>query len=168
MIVTITKQRDHDRILIDRPDRPPVETRFPKKGSVPHDAVHFIVERALGLRRGFWGLIAYGRDPEAIQTLAKEAGHASASRATPPAPHIVELLQAERLVECFEAALWDGGADPATLRDIARVACESSFVALPPLDDATILAIMVQVRELHAGWANAPVGHAIRYDWHLA
>lgn len=46
-------------------------------------------------------------DPE----LAKAAGHASASRARVPVNSIVELLQAERLVECFEAELWGGASD---------------------------------------------------------
>ncbi len=165
MIVTIIKQRDDDRIVIERPAKPPIETRFPKKGPVPHDAVHMIVERALGLRQGFWGMIADGVDPDEVQDIAKAAGHASAKRAQPPEPGIVELLQAERVVECFEAALWDGGADPATLRDIARVACESSFVPLPPLDDAIVDTVMAQVLDLHRTWTPAPVGHSLRYDW---
>lgn len=168
VIVTIIKQRDDDRIVIERPAHPPVETRFPKKGPVPHDAVHMIVERALGLRHGFWGMIASGTDPDEVQEIAKEAGHASAKRASLPEPRIVELLQAERLVECFEAALWDGGADPATLRDIARVACESSYVPMPALDDAAVDGIMAQVLDLHRDWTPAPIGHSIRYDWSAA
>ena len=27
-------------------------------GVIPHDLAHFVVERALGLRRGFWGSVA--------------------------------------------------------------------------------------------------------------
>lgn len=163
--MTIIKGQADDRIVIERPGGPPVETRFPKKGPVPHDAVHMIVEHSLGLRQGFWGMIAKGADPADVGELAKAAGHASASRAAPPEPHIVELLQAERLVECFEAALWDGGADPATLHDIARVACESSFVPMPPMDDAAIAHIMGEVGALHKHWSAAPVGHMITYNW---
>ncbi|MEJ2410561.1 MAG: hypothetical protein P8Y48_14945 [Novosphingobium sp.] len=41
-------------------------------------------------------------------TITKACGHASASRAQVPDPAIVELPQAERPVECFEADFWAG------------------------------------------------------------
>ena len=165
MQVTITKMRADDRILIERDGHASVAFDFPKKGSVPHDAVHEIVERTMRLRRGFWGIIAEGVHPDDVLAMAKAAGHASARRAQVPQSHIVELLQAERLVECFEAALWDGGVEADDLRQIARVACESSHVPLPPLDDPTIGAIMEEVRALDAAWRSAALGHSISFAW---
>jgi hypothetical protein len=165
MRITITKGQAEDHIHIGRADGTGAETTFPKKGPVPHDAVHVIVERALGLRHGFWGMIADGIAPVEVQAIAKAAGHASASRADVPQSHIVELIQAERLVECFEAALWDGAVDPATFRDIARAACESSHVAQPPLDDDMIRAVDAEVRVLRDDWITAPVGAQRVYVW---
>ena len=78
MQIRITKGRTDDHIAIRRDDGSEVATRFPKKGPIPHDAVHLAVEGTLGLRDGFWDMIASGHHPEAIADMAKAAGHASA------------------------------------------------------------------------------------------
>ena len=94
--IAITKGAKADTIDIRRPNGEEVRFTLSKKGPVPHDCVHLIVEQALALRRGFWGMVAAGVDPDEIQTIAKAAGHASAKRAQIPDQSIVELLQAER------------------------------------------------------------------------
>ncbi len=168
MRVTIVKGIGDDRIDIARPDGTAAHTRFPKKGPVPHDAVHYIVEEALGLKRGFWGMIAGGLHPEDVQEIAKAAGHASAKRADIPDASIVELLQAERLVECFEAALWSGDCDASSLREVARAGCTASHVPLPEMSDAMILAIADRVSALSDAWVPAPVDHCWSFEWRAA
>lgn len=165
MQVTITKQDGFDRIAIRRANGSVTETRFPKKGPLPHDAIHYFVEDSLALRNAFWGMIASGIDPEKVQEIAKDAGHASAKRATIPQAHIVELLQAERLVECFEAELWGGPSDPATFRDVAQSACEASHVPLPDLDDQAIGTVREKIAALRAQWVPAPAGHSFGFAW---
>src|SRR3954453_22084071 len=108
MQITITKGERGDRIDAIRADGSSVTTTFPHKGPIPHDAVHFYVESELGLDRGFWGMVASGKHPEEVQDIAKAGGHASASRGRAPDADIIELIQAERAVECFEADLWSG------------------------------------------------------------
>jgi len=103
MIIRITKDLQNDNVSIIRDNGSTNATVFPKKGPTSHDAIHYFVEKGLGLDYAFWGMIAKGCGFEEIQTIAKNAGHASAARAGKPEQHIVELLQAERLVECFEA-----------------------------------------------------------------
>lgn len=168
MRVTIFKGQTEDRIEIRRTDGSVAETRFPKKGPVPHDAVHWIVEETLGLRTGFWGMIAAGHHPEEVQDIAKAAGHASASRASVPDAAIVELLQAERLVECFEAALWSGGSDAAQIRHMGEAGCATSHVAFPEVSDAQLEDVMLRVMALHEDWTPAPVGHSMTFDWAAA
>jgi hypothetical protein len=165
MELTITKGTDFDRIAICRADGTTAETRFPKKGPVPHDAVHYHVESVLALTAGFWGLVAAGHHPEDVQAMAKAGGHASARRATIPDVSIVELLQAERLVECFEATVWGGPAEPDIFRGVARAACAASHVPLPELDDQTISGIAKEIAALAADWIPAPVGHSITLHW---
>lgn len=53
MKISITKGQSEDWIAIERDDGSAATTRFPHKGPVPHDAVHWFVERGLGLRDGF-------------------------------------------------------------------------------------------------------------------
>lgn len=168
MRVTIFKGETDDRIEIRRNDGSMAETRFPKKGHVPHDAVHLIVEETLGLPNGFWGMVASGHHPEDVQEIAKAAGHASAGRAEVPDASIVQLLQAERLVECFEAALWSGGADAAAIRHMGEAGCATSHVAFPDVGDAHLEDAMLKVLALHEVWTPAPVGHAMSFDWPVA
>lgn len=166
MRITITKGDREDRIGIARADGSRAETRFPKKGPVPHDAVHWFVERELGLSRGFWGMVAAGTHPEDIQELAKAAGHASAKRAQVPEAGIVELLQAERLVECFEADLWSPGGAAADLVTLGESACGFSHVPPPANFDA---AAAVRIREalgrFAQTWNAAPQGHCVNLEW---
>jgi hypothetical protein len=162
MQVTITNGSREDHIAIQRDDGSSATTTFPKKGPFPHDAMHYAVETALGMRHGFWGMIADGHHPEVIADMAKAAGHASAARADVPDAAIITLLQAERMVECFEADLWGGATAPcALLRDSIAVACAASHVPAPVLSDAAIARVRSHVAQMQADWA----GGAIRFDW---
>jgi len=167
MQIRITKQAKDDHIAVTRADGTVLETRFPKKGPVPHDATHFFAERTLGLGNGFWGMVAAGHHPEDIADLAKAAGHASASRARVPDAHIVELLQAERLVECFEAELWSPavGDDTAAFLETAQVACDCSHVALPAITPDMVLKVRGEIAQFAQEWTKAPVGHIVTLEW---
>lgn len=166
MHVVIRKDVAFDHIEIKRIDGSVCHSRFPKKGPIPHDAVHHVVEETLGLDSGFWGLVAAGHAPDIIQQLAAEGGHPSASRANIPDATIVQLLQAERLVECFEAELWaERRSAPDLFRSVAEAACGQSHVPMPPLDDATITAISDRLARLKESWVPAPVGHGYSFAW---
>lgn len=168
MDIIITKGPVDDRIEIRRADGRLADTRFPKKGPVPHDAVHFIVEDVLGLRRGFWGLIAAGDDPDHIQVMAKAAGHASAKRAGIPDPAIIDLLQAERLVEAAEAALWSGGTDADGMRHLAEAGWAASHVPALALSDADLDSILTRLVALRDEWVPAPPGYQLHLRWTVA
>jgi hypothetical protein len=165
MIIRITKGSGEDHVAIARADGSGVETRFPWKGPVPHDAVHLIVERELGLAGAFWGMVESGRHPEDIQALAKAAGHASASRAGVPDAAIFELLQAERLVECYEALLWGGGGTLADVVAMAEPNCAASHVACPAIGEAQHEAIVMAVAALADEWRAAPRGATREWVW---
>jgi hypothetical protein len=166
MRIEITKGQTEDRIAITRADGSRAETRFPKKGPVPHDAVHWFVERELGLAKGFWGMVAAGLHPEAIQEIAKAAGHASAKRAEVPDDEIVELLQAERLVECFEADLWNPGGAAADLVALGEGACGFSHVPPPAgFDEAAVERIRGALGAFAQVWIAAPQSHCAELEW---
>ena len=169
MQITFTKGRSEDWIAIERDDGSRAKTRFPHKGPVPHDAVHLFVEAGFGLMHGFWGMIASGVHPEELLEIAKAAGHASASRAREPDAHIVELLQAERLVEVFEADLWSGShGDQAGLLDLGLTACSYSHVPLPRVADGAVEAIQLAIADFAHGWTAAPLGHVATFSWPLS
>lgn len=161
MQVTITDSGAANRIAFERSDGSRGAFVFPHKGPFPHDAVHFALEHGLGLKLGFWGLIAGGLEPEEVQAMAKAGGHASAKRAGVPDEAIVELLQAERVVECLEAEIWAGPSDAATFREVARLACETSHVAVPEISEDALEAIHAHLTDLQAQWQAG----RIAFDW---
>jgi hypothetical protein len=165
MKIRITKGERDDRIEMRRGDGSVARTTFPKKGPVPHDVVHLLVESELGIVHGFWGLIAGGAEPDDVQDMAKAAGHASASRAEVPAAHFVPAIQAERIVECFEADLWSGGTDNGSVRDLARAGCEQSLVPCPDLADGSIDRIRTRLAAFRDGWAALATGGAVEFEW---
>ena len=166
MQIRITKGRSDDHIAIRRDDGSEVVTRFPKKGPIPHDAVHLAVERTLGLDDGFWGKVAQGHHPEAIADMAKAAGHASASRGVTPDAGFVQALQAERAVEAFEADHWSGGTgDPEGIRFMTHSGCEQSHVPPLAMDDAAVEAIRADIAGFAGRWAALGEGETIEVDW---
>ena len=165
MRIEITKGERDDRIAIQRRDGTRADTSFPKKGPVPHDAIHWFVERELGLSHGFWGIVSGGAHPDRLAKIAKAAGHASAKRAAEPDASIVALLQAERLVECFEADLWGGGSDAQALIAMAQTACDYSHVPLPGMDAMGAERIRSDLNAFAADWIAAPGGHVAALEW---
>ena len=167
MRITITKGRDDDRLDIQRADGSQVSTRFPHKGPIPHDFVHCAVEGELAMRRGFWGLVAAGHHPDEIQEMAKLAGHASSKRAEVPADHFVEAIQAERIVEAFEADFWSGGkGDPADVAYMAESGCAQSLVpSADALDETAVVRIRNRLADFAAQWSRLKAGEFLTVDW---
>lgn len=165
MRITLTKGERADRINIDRADGTHASFDFPKKGPVPHDAYHFFVERELGMKAGFWGLVAGGMDPEAVGQMAAEAGHASAKRACVPDASIVELLQAERLVECFEAESWGGGSDDAGIMAMAEPGWASSHVPAPAGVESRLGAIRAGIVGFSETWCALAQRESVMLEW---
>ena len=161
MEVNFTKGNDRDFIEARRDDGTIVKTTFPKKGLFPHDAVHLIVERRLGLQHGFWGRIAGGATPEQIAAIAKAGGHASSVRAVKPAVEIIELLHAERLVECFEAEMWSKCSDNVTFRSILDAACSQSKISSPRVSDEEIGDIRIELKDTLEAWRELAVGGSL-------
>lgn len=165
MKIEITKGANQDRVAVERSDGSRAAFGFPKKGPYPHDAFHFFIERELKFQTGFWGLVASGMEPDAVQAIAAAGGHASAKRAAEPDPAIVPLLQAERLVECFEAASWGGGADDAMIMAMAEPAWAGSHVPPPAGMPEKLGAIRSEINAFLDKWRDAPENAAFALEW---
>jgi hypothetical protein len=165
MQITFTRRASMDRMHIARAPGDDLYTEFHHKGPFPHDLMHYCVERAFGFRFGFWGLIAQGMTPQAVQDFAAARGHASAAKAHPPATEIVELLQAERLVECFEAELWGGPAELGDLQSVADAAFSASLVPRVALAAETVQRLRAEISGLNARWQALKPGETLRVEW---
>lgn len=166
MRIRIIKGVREDDLHVERADGTSLTSSFPHKGFVPHDAVHFHVELGLGIRDGFWGKVAAGHHPDQIAALAKAAGHASASRRRSPDADFVGAIEAERLVECFEADLWSGGTgDIDTFLATAEVACEHSFVPALPLTAQQIEQVRANLAAFRTQWQTLAIGQSADLEW---
>jgi len=165
MRITITKGTAADSVAVERADGSRAAFGFPRKGPYPHDAFHFFVERALGMAAGFWGLVAGGMAPDAVQELALAGGHASAKRAGVPDAGITQLIQAERLVECFEAASWSGGADDASILAMAEPGWAAGHVPPPEGVADKLGAIRAGLDPFLVAWEALSEGGALTLEW---
>lgn len=116
-----------------------------------HDLTHLAVERALGTRDGFFGLIAAGWD------IADTGG--KGARGPLPA----EAGWVERVVGLMDRD-GIGGAAPLTAADINAILDTAAGGTGPaPHVTATRLEAIRQERSaLHAGWADTPAGKPYR------
>lgn len=173
MDVQITKGKDRDYIQAYRIDGSAIKTMFlkttfPKKGWFPHDAVHLIVEKQLRFQFGFWGRVFGGATPEEIGEMAKVGGHASSSRSSIPDEDIIELLHAERIVECFEAELWSEPADIESFMSVLNAACSQSKVSEPHLSHEDIHAIRAELKRTMITWRGLAIGESLNLKWALS
>ena len=165
MKIRFVKGPRADRVTFLRDDGSSVETVFPHKGPVPHDGVHVLVERGFGFRRGVCGWVAGGLHPESLAAMAKAGGHPSADRPGVVDPALVELVQAERLVECIEADLWGGPTEEADWLAVAAVACETSLVPMPVLPVGALQQVRRELADFARDWAATRLGEAVTLDW---
>lgn len=118
----------------------------PKQRIIPHDMVHYAVERVLGLR-GFVRLVAAGQ-PEAELRNADYEAHLGES--------IVETMQAE---------LWDGNrVTEADFLDMVRVTMETRGRVLAPLPQGFLDRLRAEITDLTARWEQVAMNESITLE----
>lgn len=131
----------YDTMTLLRPDGSTAQVPCPKQGIIPHDMVHFAVERSLQ-RRGF------------LQRV--KDGEAADFRMAPEA----ESDAIERLVEAVQGDAWSGGhATEAEVLAMYRLTCEARGCAALALDAP---AIRDAIAELTRAWQAVPVHGSLR------
>jgi hypothetical protein len=113
-----------------------------------HDLPHLVVERALGLREGFWGMIAQGH-AIADYNLPNE---------TRPFQISAEGYQAEFLATLVQSALVTGEVSAAYVEMLrtASVAASLPFPALPAPD--VLQQLIADAQALTSAWTRLPAG----------
>lgn len=129
---------------------------MPKQGILPHDLVHYVVESTLELRRGFYGIIAAGVG------FPKSAPPWDADEFA--IDDLTEALQAESLVECFQAEMWNGFQPSENFLEILAVTCQQRHV--PGLTQATVGnldRVRSQLQHVTQTWEALPIGEALEF-----
>ena len=132
--LTFTKlSGKYDKLVIQGKGRE-LAIDCPKQGIIPHDLIHYAIEKVMGLR-GFVRLITENR-PEA------ELMHAD-----------YDALLGEALVETLQAEMWSGAPpDDAAFLDMLAVTMEARKQKLKPLAPALIGELRAEIAHLTEAW----------------
>lgn len=95
---------------------------YVREGALPHDLAQFVVEAGLGLRHGFWGLVAAGATFQSLDKRRTREGRALIKA------HRDELNTAEALVNA-EVRVLEGGGRSVVREEFDRIA--TLWAALP-------------------------------------
>ena len=136
---------------------------------LPHDLAHWVVERELGLMRGFWGTVAAGAVFDSMAVIAgRRRPHAderskAVIRANGPFINQAEVVVAS-FVRVIERGLdRDPRAGLAFLRD-EQSAVPAGVLAVEPDAFARVCAAL---HDAAARWHALPVGESLSERWSL-
>jgi hypothetical protein len=134
-------------------------------GSLPHDLAHFVVEDALGLEAGLWGVIAAGGMFGHTKVIAGRRPPHSAKRAQAVVDSAGDRLsQAEVLTRAVcDLALARADQD---LRRLRAATGERWWA--PTVTGEQVTTACERLRETSVAWRELPPGDAIRVQWRLA
>jgi hypothetical protein len=132
---------------------------------LPHDLVHFVVERALGITGGFWGSIAAGAVFSSMSHISgRRRPHAAAISKTIKREHSREIGYAELMVWLVEQ-IADNQDDTAIRRLTAR-----ALATLPPPypEPDAIRPALTALHEAKARWQALRTGEELELTWRAA
>ena len=169
MHVTFPRLPDHERgyAVVERDDGAVYRLYGSQAGPrLPHDIMHFVVERELRIRDGIWGGIASGIIFDSMQ-------HVSGRRPPHARDRSKELLRAfhqrglraevlANFVQCVAAL-----DHPSDIQILTLAATQLSVLpdADADVEPATVAAAAQALQVEAARWARLRIGEELSYDW---
>ena len=133
-------------------------------GSLPHDLAHFVVEDALALKAGLWGVIAAGGMFGHTKVIAGRRPPHSAKRAQAVVDGAGERLSQAEILTRAVCDLALAGADGDFNR--LRKATGERYWS-PAISAGDMKTACRRLRETAAAWSDLPPGEALRLHWRL-
>src|SRR2546430_1354600 len=118
MLVRFTKHApdaDADGLICVRPDGTTTAGAMRRRGILPHEAIHFVVEATLGWHDAVFGRVARGEPLDAVTAKLHRPGGTWAK--------MTQAMQTEALVEALEAEHWNGTSNPADFAEALITGC---------------------------------------------
>lgn len=169
MEITFTKTGERTyEIVARRDDGVTLRVRTPDKPlTIPHDMVHYVVERELKMERGFWGSIAAGMIFGTVQVVSgRQPPHAAERSAALIKASYREQAAAELYVAVLQRVTQEGRE-----RDFRHVNSCLDEVWRPfrwPRPTVTAedpLRVCGALREAESAWTSLPVGESVKVTW---
>jgi hypothetical protein len=167
MRVTFPRLPDHQRAyaLVERDDGVVYRLYGGTAGPrLPHDIMHFVVERELRIRDGIWGGIAAGVVFDSMRHVSGRRPPHAAERSRQLLRGFLDHgLRAELLTDLVSSA---AALDTLTADRIRRLA-DAKLSVLPETDvDPVIVAVAARALQVEAArWARLRVGEELCYEW---
>ena len=135
--------------------------------AIPHDLAHFLVEKALRLRHGFFGNIADGVVFKSMTYIGGRRKPKAAERSeTLLKKNLAALNDAEALVRIFNDTIEQGHAEDSAV--LQRRLCERTVragVAFRTFSAVEISEVYAAYRTMLAKWQELPVGEQLELRW---
>jgi hypothetical protein len=170
MQITFTRASARDvAVTVERGDGAILQTRSSGAAKwLPHDLIHYVVERELGIDDGLWGRVANGAKFRSFQML--RPARTQRRRRSKPTRHPGRrkgVLEAEVLVGLFDdiwtgAAVREWGSTRAFLDTIWSPRTRSRA---DELDERTIRRVCDALTEAERAWRTVPVGGGLSLRW---
>jgi hypothetical protein len=135
--------------------------------AIPHDLAHFLVEKTLRLRHGFFGNIANGAVFKSMTYVSGRRKPKAAERSeTLLKKNLAALNDAEALVRIFNDTIEQGHAeDSAVLQRRLRERIIRAGVAFRTFSAVEISEVYASYRTMLANWQELPVGEQLELRW---
>jgi hypothetical protein len=141
---------DADVIACIFPDGTRTSGPMARQGVLPHEALHFVVEKTFGWRDAFFGQIQLGAGIEAVTAKLHDPKIDRAKN--------TQALQSESLVECLQAEQSRGASDPATFAHNLILTCRRRGVPPPDITADELALVRTALRDFGAAWRPLPAG----------
>ena len=151
-----------------RGDGATVTTKTTAKGGVPHDLEHLIIDRALGIRGGFWDCVWRGAEFDSLHVTTarprrrpRSVNRSMTARFNPLSESIGGWIGAisGRLVE----AAWRPPAPLPRDREIAALLGRRGL--RPWIDEAKLERVLCELHAAREQWMALREGESVRYEW---
>jgi len=140
---------------------------FDRTAPLPHDIGHYVVERELGLRRGFWGCVAQGAPfPGITVASGRQPPHAAARSQEIIREAGQQGTHAEVLVGILLGVLHDGleGSEPAAQARVSA-AWQPAKPERGPISAGETLRVCAALRDIRQRWQALAAGQSLCVEW---
>jgi hypothetical protein len=129
---------------------------MPKIGSLPHDLVHFVVEKELSMENGFYVHVEKG---------LIDGYYLKLEEAENPEQSSIDAQHAESLVECFQAEFNSGFQTPQYFQEILNVTCSARKIPNLDISAEQINRIRVSLEEMNARWNAVKINETLELEF---
>ncbi|HZO90565.1 MAG TPA: hypothetical protein VFB38_19715 [Chthonomonadaceae bacterium] len=151
-----------DAVLLEVPS-------YDRTHAIPHDLAHYVVERELGLKRGFWGCVAAGALFPGIKVISgRQPDHTAARSQAVIREAGQQGTEAEVLVGVLLRILEEGLENnwPAA-RALLREAWKPSKPSRGPLEAEEMRRVCAALCQAQQRWQALAVGESMTVSWRL-